>query len=52
MIGAAKAIGALEPEDVEVHFVVAACEVRLIRLVLIKTFHMILKDTRFHTEHG
>ena len=28
VLGAAKAIGDLEPEDVEVHFIVAACEVR------------------------
>ena len=27
VLGAAKAIGALEPEGVEVHFIVAACEV-------------------------
>ena len=30
MLGAAKAIGALEPQDVEVHFIVAACEVSIL----------------------
>lgn len=30
VLGAAKAVGELAPENVEVHFIVAACEVSLI----------------------
>ena len=33
MFGAAKAIGDLAPEDVEVHFIVAACEVRFWNII-------------------
>lgn len=35
VLGAAKAVAQLEPDDVEVHFLIAACEVRSIIPTLI-----------------
>jgi hypothetical protein len=35
VLGAAKAVGALEPQDVEVHFIVAACEVGILINILL-----------------
>ena len=44
VLGAARAVGALAPGDVEAHFVVAACEVRSncrsYRFNLIQLFHI------------